>query len=130
MSLLLWYSRPRADIVGPTVEVTAPNGAEMWDVDSVHNITWLAEDPAGITTIDLYFSINGSGGDYTLIASGESNDGRYAWTLPDVASSNCFVKVVAWDAIGTSGNDVSNAAFEIAPVGTYLSPMGTPIGMI
>jgi hypothetical protein len=67
----------------------------------------------GVTSIDLYYSTTGAGGSYTEIATGESNDGVYPWTVPDDPSTNCYVKVVAWDAATNSGEDVSNAAFTI-----------------
>ena len=50
------------------------------------------------------------------IATGEANDGTYPWTVPDTPSATCMVKVVALDAAGNSGEDVSNASFEICQV--------------
>jgi hypothetical protein len=105
------------DTTAPAVTVTSPNGGESWAAGSVHNITWTATDNEGVTSVDLYYSTDG-GLTLTLIAAGVANTGSYAWTVPNAATANGFVKVVAHDGSGNIGQDLSNAAFTItAPVG-------------
>jgi hypothetical protein len=101
------------DTEPPVVAVTAPNGGEVWQVSSSHDITWNASDNVGVTSIDLYYSTTGAGGPFAEIATGESNDGVYPWTIPDDPSTNCYVRVVAWDAATNSGEDISDGAFTI-----------------
>jgi hypothetical protein len=101
------------DTEPPVVAVVVPNGGESWEVGTSHDITWTATDNVGVTSIDLYYSTTGSGGTYTEIATGEPNDGVYPWTIPDDQSTNCYVKVVAWDAATNSAEDVSDGAFTI-----------------
>jgi hypothetical protein len=97
--------------------VTAPNGGESWAAGSVHNITWTATDDVGVTGVDIYYSTDG-GVTFTAIATGVANTGSYAWTVPNAATTNGIVKVVAHDGSGNTGDDVSNAAFTITvPVG-------------
>jgi PKD repeat protein len=48
-----------------------------------------------------------------VIATGEANDGTYAWTVPNFNSSNCLVRTTAVDLAGNSASDVSNAVFTI-----------------
>ena len=106
------------DTTAPTVTVTAPNGGENWLVATTHAITWTATDNVGVTTVDIYYSTSGAGGTFTAIATGVSNSGSYNWTVPNAPSTNAFVKVVAHDGAGNSGQDLSNAAFTItAPAG-------------
>jgi Bacterial Ig domain len=105
------------DTSAPTVTVTSPNGGESWAAGSVHNITWTATDDVGVTSVDLFYSTDG-GNNFTTIATGLANTGSYAWTVPNAPTINGFVKVVAHDGSGNTGQDLSNAAFTIsAPVG-------------
>jgi hypothetical protein len=102
-----------ADTTPPSVTVTAPNGGQSWNAGTTHNITWTATDNVGVTSIDLYYSTTGSSGTFTAIATGIANTGSYAWKVPNISTSNAFVKVVAHDAAGNTGVDLSNSAFRI-----------------
>jgi hypothetical protein len=105
------------DTTAPVVTVTAPNGGESWAAGSAHNITWTATDDVGVTAVDLYYSTDG-GVNFTTIATGVANTGSYAWTVPNAATANGIVKVVAHDGSANTAADVSNAPFTItAPVG-------------
>ena len=107
------------DTTPPNVTVTAPNGGENWTINTTHAITWSATDDVGVTTVDIYYSTTGSTGTFTAIASGISNTGSYNWTVPNAPSTNAFVKVVAHDGAGNTGQDLSDNAFTIsAPAGS------------
>jgi hypothetical protein len=106
------------DSTSPTIIVNAPNGGEVWAANSIHNITWSAADDVGVTGVDLYYSTDG-GATFTVIATGLANTGTYAWTVPNTPTSNAFVKAVAHDAAGNTGQDLSNGPFTItAPSGS------------
>ncbi|MCP4171747.1 MAG: hypothetical protein GY758_13345, partial [Fuerstiella sp.] len=107
----------------PAVTVTAPNDGEDWAVGSVQNITWTATDNVGVTSVDLYYSNSGSGGTFNLIALGEANDGIFSWTVPNDPTANAFVRVVAHDAAGNTGEDLTNLDFTITQVTV---PLSTP----
>jgi hypothetical protein len=110
----LWhFTTSIADTSPPTVHVLKPNGGETWRIGSHKYIRWVATDNVGVTTIDLYYSINGGATYPYTIATGEANDGIYLWTIPNTPSSTCKVKVVAHDAAGNTGHDESNANFHI-----------------
>ena len=115
----------------PTVAVTAPNGGEVWEEGTSHDITWTASDDDLVyASIAIDYSTDG-GATWTRVASTEDNDGTYTWsTLPAVYSTQSLVKVTATDVAGNSGSDVSNAVFTIddttAPAAVILaSPVGT-----
>jgi hypothetical protein len=118
-----------SDTTPPTATLTSPNGGESWVANTVHNITWTATDNVGVTSVDLLYSTDG-GATFTTIATGLANTGSYAWTVPNTPTTNGIVKVVAHDAAGNVGSDVSNAAFTItapdttAPTVTVTSPNG------
>ena len=93
--------------------VNSPNGGESWTGGSSHNITWLATG-SGISKIKLSYSLDGGSNYPYVIASSETNDGSYTWTVPNISSSSVKVKVEALtstDSVLTS--DISNANFTI-----------------
>jgi hypothetical protein len=116
-------SRPSAP---PAVSVTAPVGGEEWCMDSSYNITWSASDDTLITNIALYYSTDGGTG-WINISGTEENDGTYPWTIPGTPSTQCLVKVVAFDATDSTA-DSSDANFTIkdcqAPTVDVTSPVG------
>ncbi|MCB9258701.1 MAG: T9SS type A sorting domain-containing protein [Ignavibacteriales bacterium] len=70
--------------------VTSPSAGQSLVPGSVHQITWVG--PSSVTNVGLYFSTNG-GENWTQIASSTSNDGNFSWTVPNVNSNNCIVRV-------------------------------------
>jgi hypothetical protein len=119
------FSLTAPDSIPPSVTVTAPNGGESWTAGTTQNITWTATDNLGVTSVDLYYSTTGSGGTFTVIATGLANTGSYAWKVPNTASTNAFVKAVAHDAAGNTGTDLSDAAFTIIGVADTTPPSVT-----
>jgi subtilisin family serine protease len=122
-----------ADMTAPVVTVSAPNGAEVLTAGMSSNITWSATDNFAVTTVDLYYSTDGGATFPNVIATGEANDGTYAWTVPATATTTARVKVVANDAGGNAGEDQSNANFTILlpdvidPVVTVSAPNGAEV---
>ncbi len=102
----------------PSVTVIAPNGNESWAATTSHSVTW---DTTGLlASVNIDYSTN-NGADWTRVVSGTANDGEYSWTVPDVLSSDCRVRVS--DTDGEPG-DASDAAFAIteAPAETVSAP--------
>lgn len=125
------------DFTGPSVSVLSPNGGESVTIGSVLPITWSANDPSGVSNVDVYLSRTGPGGPWTAIALGLPNTGSTTWTVtgPSVAG-NAWVRVVAADPCGSTGADVSDAAFSIVDAasvvnavapGSGLCPAHTPV---
>ena len=111
-----------SDKTAPSVSVTSPNGGEIWLVESQHEITWSATDNVEVVSIDLFYSTD-TGNSWLIIAKDEPNDGTYLWTIPYNLSSNCKVKVIAYDAGNRMSFDVSDSIFSIA---TTNNPPYTP----
>jgi len=97
------------------LNVTSPNGGEVWDVGSAQNIAWNCTGGNGAVTITIQLSTAGASGPWTNIAANEPNDGTYQWTVPGTIASNCFIKAIAKDSYDPpqSVSDVSNANFTI-----------------
>jgi len=102
-----------ADGEAPVVAVIQPNGGETWPVDSLFDITWTATDNIGVASVDIMLSSDGGASYPHIIATGEANDGTYSWQVDTAATTEARVKVVAYDAAANSGEDASQADFEI-----------------
>jgi hypothetical protein len=112
----------------PQVTVTSPNGGESWDIDSFFDVQWIATDNVGVTSIDILLSSDGGATYPHTIATGEANDGVYSWHVDVAPTAQARVKVIAYDAALNSGEDASDADFEItdgeAPQVTVVAPNG------
>lgn len=117
-------------VVTPTVTVLNPNGGENWQVGSSRNIQWGTTNDGGVVDVDIQYSTTGPGGPFTTIAAGEANDGLYTWLVPDTASTDAYVRVVANIDDGSTIADESDNPFTITapdtepPAVTLLSPTG------
>ncbi|MBI2908917.1 MAG: hypothetical protein HYX92_14840 [Chloroflexi bacterium] len=126
----IWSFVVSADSTAPTVTVNSPNGGESLTGGSSATITWNATDnvtAASLLTIDLSYSTNG-GSSWTSIATGESNDGAYIWTVPSINSSSVLVRVTATDAALNAGSDTSNAVFSITTAGAATQSISLAAG--
>jgi hypothetical protein len=100
------------DTTDPLVHVIRPNGGEDFLEGNTETIQWDATDNVGVTGIDLYYATDG-GQTWKPIATGETNDGSYDWTVPSDPSNTARVRVVAHDAAANSGEDMSDADFHL-----------------
>ena len=115
---------------GPTVDVLYPDGGEQVAQAAPITIRWYANDVVMAEDgIDLYFSENG-GSSWQLIATGEPNDGRYAWTIPNIDSAQCRIRVVARDLSVESadGEAQSGSDFICGDPGFRITFTGADLG--
>jgi len=113
-----------ADVQGPTVTVTAPNGGEVLNVGSSTSLTWTATDNTHVKNVDLDLSRSGTGGPFESIAAGIANTGSFSWNVTGPVSASAFLRVTARDSTSNTGQDLSNAAFSIAAVaGVFDGPI-------
>lgn len=96
-----------------TVVITSPNGGEIWDTQSVHQITWTASDPDGITSQDIFYSSNNGGSWTTLVTNYPNNSTSYNWTLPNTTTTTGLIRVSIKDTWGGITTDQSNSVFTI-----------------
>ena len=95
---------------GPVVDVQYPDGGEEFAQGAAVTIRWHANDVViPEDAIDLYFSDNG-GTSWQPIAMNQPNDGRYAWTVPNIDSSQCRIRVVARDLSPESADGEATSA--------------------
>ncbi|OQY26418.1 MAG: hypothetical protein B6244_13670, partial [Candidatus Cloacimonetes bacterium 4572_55] len=110
------YTNSQAAIVGvtpagsaPDFRVLSPNGGESWTENSNHAINWFASNQ---TTVEIEYTTN-SGGSWTTITSSTSDDGAYAWTLPNVSAALQYCKVRVTSTTDNAVTDESDGFFTI-----------------
>jgi hypothetical protein len=99
--------------------ITAPNGAEKWNVGTNRLITW--DRTGSIANVKLEYSSN-NGTIYIPIIASTGNTGAYSWTIPDAITTQGLVRIT--DVNDNTVTDVSNANFKIMGNFTVTSPNG------
>jgi len=100
------------DTVPPSVKVISPNGGETWNVGETRTITWTASDNVGVNKVDISYSTDG-GKSWITIATNLPNTGSYQWKIPSTPSTNCLIRIEAYDSAGNKGSDISDGTFTI-----------------
>jgi hypothetical protein len=106
----------------PSIAVTSPNGGENLLAGSSKNITWTSTN---IAKVKLEYTTN-NGANWTTITDSVESTGNYAWTVPNVNSNLCRIKVsearngIPW-AISENNFTINN---QIVKEITLLSPVG------
>ncbi len=95
-----------------------PNGGEHLYPNCDVTITW--DDTKYFSNVNIEYSSD-NGVSWTNIISNTSNDGLYNWTVPNVPSANCIVRVSNYS--DPSYYDISDGVFEIEPPITVVSPL-------
>jgi sugar lactone lactonase YvrE/lysophospholipase L1-like esterase len=98
----------------PDVEVTYPNGGEMYLIGIPDSIQWSAANLSRVTGFDVLLSRDGRDGPYEPLGSTSPDRTTFRWTPtgPD-AFDTCYVRVDAKGTPGTVGRDESDRPFTI-----------------
>ncbi|MFZ6034064.1 MAG: PQQ-binding-like beta-propeller repeat protein [Melioribacter sp.] len=95
-------------ILTKTVQLTKPNGGEVWTSGTEQEIAWSSSN---VTNIKLEYSTNNGVSWKEVIASVAASTGKYKWVVPTVNSDSCLVRVS--DAEYPSISDRSDSMFTI-----------------
>lgn len=95
-------------IAHPLITIKRPNGGETYRSGEYYPIHW--DWTGGTGNVAIYYSTDG-GINWTTINSGTTNDGSYLWTVPNVNSTNCRVRIVY--ANDANAYDISDNNFTI-----------------
>ncbi|MGQ9465532.1 MAG: T9SS type A sorting domain-containing protein [bacterium] len=114
------------DPEAPVIQIYTPNGGEVWFWNEEHQIFWNSTDNIGIDSLNLYLSIDNGSTYPFLIAHFNTNDSMFSWTIPQVNSDECLVKIVGYDVSGNIGFDVSDSCFTIGEYSVYENKMQIP----
>jgi hypothetical protein len=95
---------PQPVVVSTYVFVTSPNGAELLEAGTNHNIKWNSD---GVDNIKIEYS-DDNGISWRVIEYETISDGSYSWLVPYIDSGNCLVKIT-----DNNGYDISDSVFTI-----------------
>ena len=101
------------ELEAPVATVTSPNGAELLAEGQTAMLTWNATDNVAVVAVDILVSRNGPAGPFETIVNAVNNTGSYAWIVTLPATANAHLKVIARDANGSTGEDLSDSSFSI-----------------
>lgn len=103
----------------PSLTITSPNGGEIIKSGSLLELIWT--NTLFIGSVNLFYSSN-NGSTWTSIATDETNDGSYFWTVAEDISDQMLIKVESTESAAIY--DVSDAAFEVLQSLVVTSPNG------
>lgn len=105
---------PGVNGLAPTAYLKNYNGGETLAPASSQSVQWISDDDKGpASSVTLLLSTDGGATYPTTIATGQAALGSFNWTVPNVTSSQCRIRVVASDADANTGFDISDANFRI-----------------
>ena len=97
-----------AQTTDPQIRVTAPNGGENWTfIGPPRNITWTA---VYISQVRIEYTSDNGGSWEEISAVYDANEDSYEWTIPDITSSDCKVKI---SDFSSAEEDESDGTFSI-----------------
>jgi hypothetical protein len=109
------------DQVPQNINITSPDGGEMWEAGTSQSITW---NSSGVAAVKIEYTTN-NGVDWNTIIESTPSDGFYTWSpVPNFASTNCKIRIS--DASDRYPTDESSAVFSISPEPeiTVITPNG------
>jgi len=103
-----------------SITVATPNGGEILYACQTYTITWTASGTSNFYDID--YSLN-NGAIWASVATNINvTNGQYVWTVPNVESGTCLVRVR--DKNNNAIEDLSNAVFAIRIPVVVTAPNG------
>jgi uncharacterized protein (TIGR02145 family) len=105
------YGRSVRCIKDGAVSIQSPNGGESWQVGSNHNITWTS---SYFTKTKIEMTTNNGITWSTIIASTPASTGQFTWTIPNLSSSECKIRLT--DVADTSIQSTSAETFTIPQI--------------
>ena len=105
-------------IVPADLALISPAGGEMWQGGTIHEIAWTSALPEG--TVTLNYSTDGGGTYPHTIATDETNDGSYAWTLPTLNSQTVRVRILVNSAQTQETANHTDFTIDSSPPGLQL----------
>lgn len=92
----------------PMITVTAPNGGEIWVVNTMRQIKWTRQD---VTSVKIEYSTDNGTVWSVIVASRPAIFENYNWIIPNTPSTQCLVRIS--DVANPNVNDISDSTFTI-----------------
>ena len=117
-----WSGYIHYEVCEPQIAVTSPNGGEVWQRGTNHDITWSTSCLTGNVKLELY---KAGSLDSEIAASVAIDGSPYSWAIPSVQTRGIDYRVRITSLADGSIWDESNGDFTItAPQITVTSPDG------
>ncbi|MCP4153893.1 MAG: hypothetical protein GY757_39570 [bacterium] len=95
--------------VPPAITVTYPNGGEVFEIGTAHNIVW--DTYGAVGPVKIEYSID-NGSNWNSIDDAAPNTGSYSWTIPNAPSTTCLIRIS--EAADGAPVDTSDNTFAIS----------------
>jgi hypothetical protein len=106
------------------IQLTSPNGGEVWQAGSTKNITWT--NSVNVTSVMIEYSTNSGTTWIPISLSVPASSTPYSWSIPDSISSSSAVVRVSDAFSNLQINDASDLSFTISSL-KVISPNGGEI---
>ncbi|MBN1949398.1 MAG: lamin tail domain-containing protein [Candidatus Cloacimonetes bacterium] len=100
----------------PTIIVTSPNGGEIWEQGSTHNITWASLNFTDNVKIELE-TVDRS---REILIASAPNTGSWPWNIPAGQPVSDWYVIIVSNAAGNEPWDDSDAPFSIVEPATVI----------
>ncbi len=104
------------EIKGTGLTLVTPNGGEKWQQATTQQISW----DGGTNDVKIEYSSDHEQSWHEIIASTLASTGFYNWTLPEINSDYCKIKITEVSDINVY--DKSDGVFSISPYELSLIP--------
>jgi hypothetical protein len=99
---------------GSSLTLLAPAGSEVLYGDSTYNVRW---SHSNVDSVKIEYSKDNKATWNTIAVSVSAESGSFSWTIPDLYSNQCFVRI---SKVSESGVTAQNAStFTISPGGKW-----------
>ena len=112
------------DLIAPTAVVGSPNGGEFFTSGNSTTVRWTSADNVTVDSVNVDYSVHGSGGPWLAIGHGLAPNDSLIWVLPGDSSDSALVRVTAYDHALNTAFDLSDSLFHLVPavVGSGAGP--------
>jgi Tol biopolymer transport system component len=93
------------------ITLTSPNGGEKWEPGTAYNIGWTF---TGIDSVNIDLSVTNGNTWETIVAGIPGSPNSYPWTVPNINSSECLIRVSDVNDFNTF--DTSDNTFTVSTV--------------
>ena len=92
------------DNTPPIVNIKNPKRSEIIMGSNDYNIVWTSEDNLGIYSHEILFSTD-EGKTYYTIATLNGTYSNFNWSVPDLLTNNCYIKIITTDLTQLKSED-------------------------
>ncbi len=113
-----------------SVTLSSPAGGEEWWAYTRQMIAWSVSGGSGSLSVDLEYSPSGDRGPWTTIATNLTNVESFSWTVPNIRSNDCYIRVSVTDSANPTQIISSVSVVPFSVVGPQQSSTEAVIALV